>query len=174
MHIIFFSVSIFFSLNIYTVFKQDIKINYTIILISTFYFFRILIACLVMFFDASLYQVGYHVCLFQVREELFQGFKRIMDINKDDINEDYNSSAKIVASTENPIHDKENPKMKETNIKYKNSSSSLILKNKFRNLIRSGFHLPPIGSSNENDAVLGDSIGPRGSSVTELTVRNRN
>jgi hypothetical protein len=119
-----------------------------------------------MFFDASLYQVGYHVCLFQVREELFQGFKRIMDTNKDDINEDYYSSAKIFSSTENPIHDKENPKMEETNMR-----KSFILKNKFRNLIRSGFYLPPIGSPNENDAVFGDSIGSRGSRLTELTVR---
>ena len=124
-----------------------------------------------MLFDASLYQVGYHVCLFQVREELFQGFKRIIDTNKDDINEDYNSSAKIF-STENPIHDKENPKMKENDMHNKNSSSSFILKNKFRNLIRSGFHLPPAGSS--NDAVLGESIGSRGSSLTEMTVRKSN
>ena len=124
-----------------------------------------------MLFDASLYQVGYHVCLFQVREELFQGFKRIIDTNKDNINEDYNSSAKIF-STENPIRDKENPKMKENDMHNKNSSSSFILKNKFRNLIRSGFHLPPTGSS--NDAVLGESIGSRGSSLTEMTVRKSN
>ena len=41
-----------------------------------------------MFFDASLYQVGYHVYLFQIRDGVVEGFKRLTRANKAEMSVD--------------------------------------------------------------------------------------